>query len=150
MYDAAADFRALVNVVVDRPTRLQELVPTAPPSDIGACDVCSRDMGGVWFDALDFSAAPVVWRHRFPVHITASLATADNSRGSISISDLELAGVIAYHTVLTSLRGVAERTIWTASDNRTAVAYWANKGSATSLSARVTVLSRALTICRAP
>jgi hypothetical protein len=96
VYDAAADFRALVNAIADRPTRLQKLVPTAP-SDIGACDACSRGMSSIWFDALDSSTAPVPWQHYLPTHITASLVTTDSSRGTISISDVELAGVIAHH-----------------------------------------------------
>ena len=135
VYDAAADFRALVNAVADRPTRLDELVPTAP-SDIVAC---RAGMGGVWFDALDPTTAPVLWRFPFPAHIAASLITADNPGGSLSISDLELTGVIAHKEVLATYRDVAERTIWIASDNRAAVS-WSNKGSATSLTARAYLL----------
>jgi hypothetical protein len=63
------------------------------------------------------------------------LVTSDNPSGSISISDLELTGIIAHQDVLATTRDVRERTIWTASDNRAAVA-WATKGSATSLAAR--------------
>jgi hypothetical protein len=73
--DTAADFRFLVDSVATRPTRLQELVPTAP-SDIGACDACQVGMGGVWFDALVPTAAPVVWRHRFPANIARALVTS--------------------------------------------------------------------------
>lgn len=138
VYNTASDFRALVDSVATRPTRLRELVPTAP-SDIGACDACRTGMGGVWFDAVDPSSAPVLWRHRFPAHIAASLITADHPSGSLSISDLELAGVVAHKAVLASIRDVAERTVWIASDNQAAVA-WSNKGSATSLAARAHLL----------
>ncbi|KAI2501863.1 hypothetical protein MHU86_12628 [Fragilaria crotonensis] len=138
VYNTASDFRALVDSVATRPTRLRELVPTAP-SDIGACDACRTGMGGVWFDAVDPSSAPVLWRHRFPANIADSLITADHPRGSLSISDLELAGVVAHKAVLASMRDVAERTVWLASDNRAAVA-WSNKGSATSLAARAHLL----------
>ena len=59
VYDTAADFRCLVDSVAARLTCLQELVPTAP-SDVGACDACRAGMGGVWFDTLDPTAAPMV------------------------------------------------------------------------------------------
>ena len=134
IHDLARDFLALVHSVHDRPTRLQELVPTTP-SDIGACDACQVGMGGVWFDVLDDRAPPLVWRQRFPESIANNLVTAANPTGTISISDLELAGVIAHQELLRSVRDVRERTIWIGSDNQAAVA-WATKGSATSLAAR--------------
>ncbi|KAI2499906.1 hypothetical protein MHU86_14576 [Fragilaria crotonensis] len=138
VYATAHDFRVLVNAVASRPTRLHELVPT-PPSDIGACDACRIGMGGVWFDAIDPTAAPVLWRLRFPPHVVAALITSDNPHGSLSISDLELAGVIAHKEVLATHRDIAERTIWIASDNRAAIS-WSNKGSSTSLAARAHLL----------
>lgn len=91
--------------------------------------------GGVWFDALDDTTPPLLWRQRFPPHVAAALVTSDNPAGTLSISDLELTGVIAHADVLAQDRDVRERTIWLASDNRAAVA-WATKGSATSLAAR--------------
>ena len=134
IHDLANDFLLLVQSVYERPTRLAELVPTAP-SDIGACDACQVGMGGVWFDALDDRTPPILWRQRFPVHVANDLVTSDNPLGSLSISDFELTGVIAHKAVLSHDRDVSERTMWIASDNRAAVA-WATKGSATSLAAR--------------
>ena len=138
VYDTAADFEALVTAVADRPTRFQELVPTTP-SDIGSCDACRYGMGGVWFDALDPDAAPLLWRFHFPSHISDALVTADNPKGSLSISDLELTAVIAHTGVLATHRDVRERTVWIASDNRAAIS-WSNKGSSTSLAARAHLL----------
>ena len=136
--DMALDFLHLVDSVYERPTRLQELVPTAP-SDIGACDACQHGMGGVWFDMLDPTTAPIVWRERFPPHVVHALITADNPKGTVSISDLELTGMIAHKDVLARSRDIAERTVWLASDNRAAVA-WSTKGSATSVTARASLL----------
>jgi hypothetical protein len=130
----ARDFLTLVDSVYSRPTRLAELVPTSP-SDVGACDACQNGMGGVWFDALDPSAPPIVWRQPFSNLISNALVTASNRQGTISISDLELTGVLAHKDVLACARDISERTIWIASDNRAAVA-WATKGSATSVAAR--------------
>ena len=59
VYDAAQDFRALVDAVGARPTRLQELIPTSP-SDVGAYDACRFGMGGVWFDILNPDSTPIV------------------------------------------------------------------------------------------
>ena len=85
----AQDFVALVNSVHQQPTRLAELVPTSP-SVVGACDVCQIGMGGVWFDALDPNAAPILWRQKFPAAVAESLITSPNPTGTLSISDLEL------------------------------------------------------------
>jgi hypothetical protein len=132
VYHTAADFKALVDSLSARPTRLQELVPTAP-SHVGASDACQRGMGGAWLSAT--GEPPIVWRSRFPHHIAQTLITADNPHRSVSISDLELAGMIAHKDVLARLRDIREHTIWIAGDNRAAIA-WSNKGSSTSVTAR--------------
>ena len=67
------------------------------------------------------------------------LPRSDNPTGTLSISDLELTGVLAHTDVLTQDYNVRKRTIWLASDNRAAVA-WATKGFATSLAARLHLL----------
>ena len=134
IYDTANDFRALADSLAIRPTQLQELVPTYP-SDIGASDACQRGMGGIWFDALNPTSAPIVWRQRFPACIAAALVTADNPKGVLSISDLELTGMLAHLDILTQDRDVTARTLWVNADNRAAVA-WTTKGSSTSTAAR--------------
>jgi hypothetical protein len=102
---------------------------------VGACDACRLGMGGVWFDALDATTPPILWRQHFPPHISNALVTPDNPKGTVTISDLDLTGILVHQDVLATTRDVRERTIWTASDNRAAVA-WATKGSATSVAAR--------------
>ena len=134
VFAAIEDFRLIEDSLHSRPTRLMELVPLAP-SDIGACDACRHGMGGVWFDALDPAAPPSVWWQLFPTAVQRDLVTADHREGTISISDLELTGLIAHRGVLAHHRHVHERTMWIAGDNRAALS-WANKGSSTSTSAR--------------
>jgi hypothetical protein len=126
VFDTVADFRALADTMAARPTRFRELVPTAP-SDTGSCDACRTGMGGVWFDVLDPSTAPIVWRAPFLTDVQGALVTAAHPCGTISISDLEFAGTIAHKEVLASARHVQERTLWIAGDNRASLA-WANKG----------------------
>jgi hypothetical protein len=95
-------------------------------------------MGGVWFDALDPSTAPLVWR-ALPSHIQSQLVTAANPRGQLSISDLELAATLLHKATLSADRHVHERTLWLNGDNRAALA-WATKGSSTATSARAYLL----------
>ncbi|KAI2509091.1 hypothetical protein MHU86_5339 [Fragilaria crotonensis] len=93
---------------------------------------------GVWLSS-EGDQPPIVWRQRFAPHVAEALVTSDNREGSLSISDLELTGIIAHKDVLVHCHDVREHTIWIASDNRAAVA-WSTKGSATSLAARAYLL----------
>ena len=138
VFDTIADFRLLADSVTQRPTRLRELVPVHP-SDSGSCDACRLGMGGVWFDLLDPTVAPIVWRAPFSTPVQLALVTAENTRGTISISDLELVGTIAHKDVLAQERHVHERTVWVAGDNKASLS-WATKGSATSDRARAYLL----------
>jgi hypothetical protein len=72
-HDALADFEWIRKDLADRPTRMQELVPTAPTL-VGAHNASGLGAGGVWFP--DNSAIPrrsrvvsltsngSAWRHR--------------------------------------------------------------------------------------
>ena len=136
VHDGLADFRAIADSLRERPTRLRELVPVGPPAAHGACDASQRGMGGVWFVP---GMPPVLWRTAFPSFIQRELVTSNNRTGTLSISDLELAGTIAQKQILVQLMPVAERPIWLAGDNKASLA-WATKGSSTSVSARAYLL----------
>lgn len=138
VFDCLADFRLIADSLRNRPTRLRELVPVGAPYALGACDACLRGMGGVWFLPHQ---GPVVWRAAFPPAIQRALATSANRLGTLSISDLELAGTLAHKHALVQLdpTSVAERIIWLAGDNRASLS-WATKGSATARSARACLL----------
>jgi hypothetical protein len=112
-HEALADFEWIRKDLADRPTRMQELVPTAPTL-VGAHDASGLGAGGVWFP--DNSAIPrqsrvvsltsngstrrhrlttwrpILWRVVFPKNIRDRLVTFDNPTGDINNSDLELAG----------------------------------------------------------
>ena len=113
-YRTAADFRALVDSLGSRPTRLLELVPT-PPLAVGASDACQVRMGGVWFDA-SATQPPLLWRQRFAPQVSAAMVTYANPTGSLSISDLELTAIIAHKDVLVHAWDARERTIWIGSE----------------------------------
>ena len=134
VHATATTFRALLGSLAHRSTRLQELTPSAPIA-IGASDACRLGMGGVWLFP-DPNIAPIVWRQSSPNHIVKKLITADHRGGTVSISDLELAGIIAHKDAVAHAR---EHTLWIASDNRAAV-LWSTKGSSTSNTARAYLL----------
>jgi hypothetical protein len=136
-HDSLADFRAIADSLRDRPTRFRELVPVGAPVAYGACDACQRGMGGVWFRP---DAPPIVWRSEFPLAIQRALVTSDNRAGTISISDLELAGTLSHKQIaVQAISNVAERPIWLGGDNRASLA-WATKGSSTASTARAYLL----------
>jgi hypothetical protein len=139
VYDTAADFTALVNSLASRPTCLPEFVPTAP-SHVGACDACLIGMGESGSPPFDgLTTSPILLRRRFKPHVASALITSDNRRSTISISDLELTGMIAHKDVAASSFDVRKRTLWIASDNCAVVA-WSTKGSASSLAERAYLL----------
>ncbi|KAI2512522.1 adenylate kinase [Fragilaria crotonensis] len=70
---------------------------------------------------------------------TNRLVTSDNRQGTVSISDLELAGTLAHKDILARLTCVAECPIWLAGDNRASLS-WATKGSSTATTARAYLL----------
>jgi hypothetical protein len=93
-------------------------------------------MGGVFFvptvdstpQEPDYHA--YVWRHAFPDAVRNQLATVDNPNGTITNSDLELAGTIGQHDVVACTLDVRELTIHSVHDNSPTV-FWNRKGSAT-------------------
>ena len=136
-FDSLHDFRLIADSLSRRPTRFRELVPVGDPLGWGACDACQRGMGGVWFAR---GLPPVVWRAPFPAATQRALITSDNRHGALSISDLELSGLIAHTDVLVHMvPDAAERPVWLAGDNLASLS-WATKGSATSSTARAYLL----------
>ena len=139
--DQLQDLLWLANSLATRPTHLAEVVPT-PPSYVGAVDAAKEGMGGVWFnmpDPLPLSiqprkadqlSAPVLWRARFPPSVQEQLVSTDNPTGSITNSDLELAGTVGHDSVLAATVPVQHVTSCTFTDNTPTVA-WRHKGSVT-------------------
>jgi hypothetical protein len=88
-------------------------------------------MGGVAFLPLSGGGhQPVLWRAPFDQPTQQSLVSWTNPTGTISNSDLELAGTIAQHDVVTHALDTREKTVYTLSDNTPAAA-WQSKGSTT-------------------
>ena len=134
VHDFLDDFRWVARSLQQRPTRIFEIVPTAPRI-IGATDAAGHGMGGVFFvphpdsEVDDPIYESYVWRHPFSTDISDALISPDNPGGTISNSDLELAATIAHHDVIAHEFDVREATISTLHDN-TPTVYWNRKGSA--------------------
>lgn len=114
--------------ICNRPTRIAELVMD-DPLVYGTVDAASSGMGGAIFPINDDNP-PIAWHTPFPHHIQQRLVRFDNPHGTITNSDLELAGTIAQEHVVASNYDVRERTIGTGCDNSPAVS-WRRKGSTT-------------------
>jgi hypothetical protein len=131
MHDFLDDMRWIVQDLHNRPTRLRELVDT-PVAAIGASDAAAPGMGGVIFaqDRSTGKLSPLLWRAPFPEDVQLDIVSSKNPAGSITNSDLELAGTVAQHDVLVHHVDCRERTIHTLTDNTPALA-WQSKGSTT-------------------
>ena len=162
-HGALADFAWLQSTLGERPTRLFELVPTAP-SLVGAHDASGHGAGGVWFSPSAHpratvllaqtispsttsrrtwpSDSPIVWRTAFPPNIIDRLCTHDNPRGDLNNSELELAGSYLHHDVAAQCFDVRERTIRSATNNL-ATLFWSRRGSVTTTSPTATLLRQA-------
>lgn len=125
--DQIEDFWWLANDIVRRPTRLAEIFP-AEPHHVGACDAAKSGMGGVWLPKTPDEFDPIVWRWEHPENIQNFMLTDDNPRGTITNSDLELAGTLGHESVITQAQDCRERTLATMCDNTPAVS-WQRKGS---------------------
>lgn len=88
-------------------------------------------MGGVWLPAVTNSnLTPILWRSEFPSDIQKDLVSFKNPNGSITNSDLELAGCIGHQDILLQEVDCAMRTITPLGDNTPQVS-WHHKGSTT-------------------
>ena len=126
------DLYTLAQDLSQRPTRMAEIVPTHPLY-AGCCDASRAGMGGVWLPSPDPyypQHPPYVWRAPFPPQIQQALITTTNPSGTITNSDLELAGAIAHAGTLAHHRDIRECTVAIFSDNTPAVV-WGTKASAT-------------------
>ena len=129
VHDFLLDFQWMASDVGSRPTRMAELVPS-PPAVQGACDASGLGMGGVLFLHTPQGVTPILWRSPFPAPVVQALVSFDNPTGTITNSDLELAGTIAQLDVLAQAADIRERTIHNLTDN-TPTLYWHRKGSTT-------------------
>jgi len=152
VHDQIDDFRWLFEQLAARPTRIAEIVP-GPEDYLGAHDAAGPGMGGVWLPDDDSTvdpagttiapssplvdpcrplklSDPILWRDPFPDEIRRLLVSFKNLRGTITNSDLELAGSIAHNDVLAQEVDLTEANTAAGTDNTPTLA-WRGKGSTT-------------------
>ena len=135
VHHALDDFRWILSDIENRPTRIAELVPLLASAE-GHHDASGLGAGGVWFPAehltprKGFDNNPVVWRIKWPQYIIDRLVTSTNPNGTISNSDLELAGGLLHLDALSQTFDIRERTVLSKTDNLNTL-FWQRKGSAT-------------------
>jgi hypothetical protein len=144
--DQLEDFHTLAMDVAARPTHIAEIIPQTP-AFIGACDAAKSGMGGVWLPPdrpshREPAHPPIVWRAPFPIAIQQALVSFENPTGTITNSDLELAGTIGNADVLVHAVDCRHRTIATMCDNTPAVS-WQKKRSVTTAGAASYLLREA-------
>ena len=135
VHAAISDFKWILRDIEARPTRIAELVPLLA-SAVGHHDASGAGAGGGWFpsDHLSlregYERGPFVWRLQWPKYIADQLITDKNPLGTISISDLELAGGLLHLDALAQAYDIRERTVLSKTDNL-ATLFWQRKGSTT-------------------
>jgi hypothetical protein len=137
VHDALDDFRWIHKHISTRPTRIAELVPLHPVAE-GHHDASGTGAGGIWFPSTTITprtgyvtTKPLAWRFQWPQHIVDRLVTETNPGGTITNSDLELAGGLLHLDALTNCFDIRERTILSKGDNLSTT-FWERKGSTTS------------------
>ncbi len=136
VHDALNDFRWMHSNISARPTRIAELVPL-PPVAQGHHDASGCGAGGIWFPSPALvprqgytNTQPLAWRFKWPQEIVNKLVTDQNPRGTITNSDLELAGGLLHLDAITHCFDICERTVLSSGDNLSTT-FWERKGSTT-------------------
>jgi hypothetical protein len=124
---ALTDFRALIRILSQRPTNCRELV-VGVPGYVGYCDASKLGAGGVWLSGSLY-LSPIVWRVEWPADIQASVISFQNPDGTITNSDLEMAGMLIHYLVLEHLVPLRHVHVAAWCDNTPTVS-WTNKLSA--------------------
>ena len=103
----------------------------------GHHDASGIGAGGVWFPApplrprRGFDSRPILWRLKWPQYIIDRLVTTANPNGTITNSDLELAGGLLHLEAISQCFDVRERTLLSKTDNLPSL-FWQRKGNAKS------------------
>jgi hypothetical protein len=128
------DWSALIRLEGKCPTHVAELIEH-PPSYQGFVDALKWGVGGVWFSGTK-QLIPIVWFYEWPQDIRDQFCSSSNKTGTLTISDLELTGILLHWLVLEHIVDIgtlrdASVSIWC--DNLPAVAWMYKFRTSTSL-----------------
>jgi hypothetical protein len=88
----------LIQELACQPTHISKLVDQ-DADYIGFCNVSAFGARGVWF-SRGKSSAPSLWRFEFSPDITRQVILDKNPTGTLTNSDLEMAGVLLQFVAL--------------------------------------------------
>jgi hypothetical protein len=136
------DFATLIGLLAARPTHCRELI-VSDPGYLGYVDASKLGAGGVWLPGILF-LLPIVWRVEWPQDIRDNVVSFANPTGTITNSDLEMAGMVIQYLVLEHLACLRHVHVAAWCDNTPTVS-WTNKLSS-SRSMVASRLARALAL----
>ena len=140
---AVLECRALLLESSRSPTRCRELV-SAWPDYVGVKDASKEGVGGIIIGER-MGCPPTVFRLRWPADIRNDMKTDDNPNGTITNSDLEMAGLLLLFLVMEDVCGsLRERHVALFSDNSPTVSWVRRMASRRSLVAEQLVRALAL------
>ena len=98
LFNAVIDCRTFLHETVSSPTKCKNLVP-GWPDFVGITDASGHGAGGV-IVGENKAVPPTVFRVQWPPDITAAIVSDDNPTGTITNSDLEMAGLLLLWLVM--------------------------------------------------
>ena len=122
--NAVADCRTFLRETASAPTKCRNLV-TGWPDYVGITDASGHGLGGVIIGE-NCAATPTVFRLQWPQDITTSIVSDDNPNGTITNSDLEMAGLLMLWLVMEEVCTVANAHVALFSDNSPTV-HWVQR-----------------------
>jgi hypothetical protein len=124
LYNAVRDCRTFLRDTISTPTKCRNLV-TGWPDYVGITDASGHGLGGVIIGE-NKEVPPVVFRLQWPADITASIVSDTNPNGSITNSDLEMAGLLMLWLVMEDVCNVEDAHVALFSDNSPTV-HWVQR-----------------------
>ena len=121
---AVADCRTFLRETVSSPTKCRNLV-TGWPDFVGITDASGHGLGGVIIGEHR-AVAPIVFRLQWPRDISDSIVSDNNPTGTITNSDLELAGLLMLWLVMEEVCDVQDAHVALFSDNSPTV-HWVQR-----------------------
>ena len=122
--NAVADCRTFLRATIGTPTKCRNLV-TGWPDYVGITDASGHGLGGVIIGE-GLSAPPTVFRLQWPSDISDSIVSDSNPTGSITNSDLEMAGLLMLWLVMEDVCDVKDSHVALFSDNSPTV-HWVQR-----------------------
>lgn len=129
MKRAATDFEYVLRKVAKDPILARHIVPHLPDF-CGTHDASGTGVGGVWFSGRR-QLHPTVWQYEWPKEVKHQLISLANPHGTLTNSDLELAGAILHLLVLEAMVPMKDINTMLSCDNTPTVA-WVQKRSCSS------------------